>query len=138
MAVLPEDEYRRLLDVVEDREDRDAASQAEERRKAGEEYIPASVVDKLMAGESPLKVWRRYRGLTQAELASRNDISKMTVSGMANGTSSGSIDRTSVVQGKSVSDRVDLGGGRFIKKKKNMYSIDKRAKLQLKRSQQKP
>src|SRR3546814_7545348 len=86
MAVLPEDEYRRLLDVVEDREDRDAASQAEERRKAGEEYIPASVVDKLMAGASPLKVWRLYRGLTQAELASRIDISKMTVSGMENGS----------------------------------------------------
>src|SRR3546814_10090560 len=91
MASLPEDEYRRRLEVVEDREDRDAASQAEERRKAGEEYIPASVVDKLMAGESPLKVWRRYRGLTQAELASRIDISKMTVSGMENGTRSGSI-----------------------------------------------
>src|SRR3546814_7664612 len=44
MAVLPEDEYRRLLDVVEDREDRDAASHAEERRKAGEEYIPASEI----------------------------------------------------------------------------------------------
>src|SRR3546814_15861472 len=71
MAVLPEDEYRRLLDVVEDREDRDAASQAEEGRKAGEEYIPASVVDKLMAGESTLQVWRRYRGLNPAGLGSR-------------------------------------------------------------------
>jgi DNA-binding XRE family transcriptional regulator len=91
MAVLPEDEYRQLLDVVEDREDRDAAIEAERRRKAGEEYIPASVVDSLMAGESPLRVWRRHRGLTQAELASRIDISKMTVSGMENGTRSGSI-----------------------------------------------
>src|SRR3546814_1789764 len=71
MAVLPEDEYRRLLDVVEDREDRAAASQAEERRKAGEEYIPASVVDKLMAGERPLKVWRRFRGLTKDRKCTR-------------------------------------------------------------------
>lgn len=91
MAVLPEDEYRQLLDVVEDREDRDAASEAERRRLSGEEYIPASVVDALLAGESPLKVWRQYRGLTQTELASRIDVSKMTISGMEKGARSGSV-----------------------------------------------
>src|SRR3546814_19871414 len=34
------------------------------------------------------------------------------------------IDRTSVVEGKSVSVRVDLGGGRFIKKKKYMITYN--------------
>ena len=91
MAVLPEDEYRQLLDVVEDREDRDAAIEAEQRRLSGEEYVPASVVDALLAGESPLKVWRRYRGLTQTELASRIGMSKMTVSTMEKGSRPGSI-----------------------------------------------
>ena len=91
MAVLPEDEYRRLLDVVEDREDRDVAIEAERRRSSGEEYVPASVVDSLLAGESPLKVWRQYRGLTQTELASRIDVSKMTISAMEKGSRPGSL-----------------------------------------------
>lgn len=91
MAVLPETEYRQLLDGAEDREDRDAAIAAAQRRSSGEEYIPAPVVDALLAGESPLKVWRRYRGLTQSELASRIDVSKMTISGMEKGTRSGSV-----------------------------------------------
>jgi DNA-binding XRE family transcriptional regulator len=91
MAVLPEDEYRQLLDVVEDREDRDMAIEAERRRSSGEEYVPASVVDSLLAGKSPLKVWRQYRGLTQTELASRIGMSKMTVSTMEKGSRPGSL-----------------------------------------------
>src|SRR3546814_20086849 len=99
MAVLPEDEYRRLLDGVEDREDRDAASQAEARRKAGAAYIPASVVVKLMAGESPLKVWRRSRGLTPHAVASRSAISKRTSSGMEKQT------RYSITKAERLSDK---------------------------------
>jgi DNA-binding XRE family transcriptional regulator len=91
MALLPEDEYRQLLDAVEDREDREAAVEAEHRRMSGEEYIPASVMDRLLAGDSPLKVWRQYRGLTQTEVASRIGMSKMTVSSMEGGSRPGSI-----------------------------------------------
>jgi len=86
MALLPEDEYRQLLDAVEDREDREAAVEAERRRTAGEEYIPASVMDKLLAGESPLKVWRQHRGLTQGELASRVGVTTMSVSNLERGS----------------------------------------------------
>lgn len=91
MVVLPEDEYRQLLDGAEDREDRDAAVEAERRRLSGEDYIPASVMDRLLAGDSPLKVWRQYRGLTQTELASKIGMSKMTVSTMESGSRPGSI-----------------------------------------------
>lgn len=68
MAVLPVADYERLLDMVEDKEDALAAEDAEKRRAAGEEYIPAEVVDLILGGENPLKVWRKYRGLTQGEL----------------------------------------------------------------------
>lgn len=91
MAVLPENEYQQLLDIAEDREDREAAGEAERRRLRGEEYVPASVVDALLAGENALRVWRRYRGLTQAELASRIGMSKMTVSTMEKGSRPGSV-----------------------------------------------
>ena len=68
MAVLPIADYERLLYHAEDREDVLAAMRAEERRAAGEEYIPAELVDRILGGENPLRVWRKYRGLTQHQL----------------------------------------------------------------------
>src|SRR3546814_11296866 len=44
------------------------------------------------------------------------------------GSSSGSEDRKSVVEGKSVSVRVDLGGRRIIKKQKNVHIVQLIAK----------
>lgn len=38
--------------------------------KAGTDVlVPAAVVDRLAAGEPPLRVWREYRGLSQQALA---------------------------------------------------------------------
>jgi len=91
LALLPEGEYRQLIDAVEDREDHDAAAEAERRRMSGEEYIPASMMDRLLAGDSPLKVWRQHRSLTQEELAAMIGMTKMTVSSMERGTRPGSI-----------------------------------------------
>jgi DNA-binding XRE family transcriptional regulator len=80
MAVLPMEEYERLLDIVEDKADSLAAETAERRRAEGEEYLPAEMIDRLIAGESALKVWRKYRGLTQDELARRAKTTFATVS----------------------------------------------------------
>ena len=81
MAVLPVAEYEHLLELVEDRIDAAAAVNAEQRRTCGEEYVPSNVVDRLLAGENPLRVWRGYRGLSQTRLSavsgvSNNDISR--------------------------------------------------------------
>lgn len=69
MAMLPVAEYERLLDIAEDRTDASAAAEAERRRRGGEEYLPADMVDRMLAGESPLKVWRKHRGMTLDQLA---------------------------------------------------------------------
>lgn len=69
MALLPVADYERLLELSEDRADILAAVAAEERRRAGEEYLPVEMVDRLLAGESPLRVWRKHRGKTIAALA---------------------------------------------------------------------
>jgi ribosome-binding protein aMBF1 (putative translation factor) len=69
MAMLPVAEYERLIDIAEDKADIFAAGEAERRRREGEEYLPAEMVDRILAGESPLKIWRKYRGLTLDELA---------------------------------------------------------------------
>jgi len=69
IALLPIKDYERLLDLAEDAADGLAADRAEERRLAGEEYVPAALVNRILDGESPLRVWREYRGLTQSQLA---------------------------------------------------------------------
>jgi DNA-binding XRE family transcriptional regulator len=38
--------------------------------------IPAAVVNALLEGEQPVRVWREQRGLTQAALAAKVGISK--------------------------------------------------------------
>jgi Helix-turn-helix domain len=68
MAVLPVADYERLLDLAEDRADALAAAAAEKRRLDGEEYLPAAMVDRMLAGESPLRVWRTHRDMTLAAL----------------------------------------------------------------------
>lgn len=64
MVLLSKAEFARLKEAAESYEDIVAAVDAQKRREAGEEYVPAEVVNRLLAGESPLKVWRTYRGLT--------------------------------------------------------------------------
>jgi ribosome-binding protein aMBF1 (putative translation factor) len=55
--------------LAEDRADALAAADAERRRRDGEEYLPAEMADRLIAGENPLRVWRKHRGMTLASLA---------------------------------------------------------------------
>jgi len=85
MAVLPMEEYERLLDVAEDRADEMAAESAERRRSAGEEYLPADMVDRILNGEPPLRVWREFRELSQVALAALVDTTSATISRLESG-----------------------------------------------------
>ena len=79
-AVLPIDEYRRLLDLAEDHEDIAASDRAvEELRSDQDELIPADVADALLADENPVKVWRTHRGLTQEALAQAVGVTKQFI-----------------------------------------------------------
>ena len=40
----------------------------EAKAEAGE-FFPVEVVDRLLAGESPIRVYRTYRGMTRKQLA---------------------------------------------------------------------
>lgn len=91
-AVLPIEEYRRLLDLAEDAKDAEALRRAARRYAAGEEEtIPAAVVDRLLAGESPIRVWREYRGLTAAGLAEMLGVTPAHVSKIETGKGEPSI-----------------------------------------------
>lgn len=89
MAVLPIAEYEKLLEVVEDRADVVAAQNAEIRRHAGEEYVPASLLDRLLAGENALRVWRQYRNLTAIRLSELSGIDQSRISELENGKAQG-------------------------------------------------
>jgi len=49
----------------------DATATAAFYATRNQETVPAEMVDRLIAGENPVKVWREYRGLTQRALAAR-------------------------------------------------------------------
>jgi DNA-binding XRE family transcriptional regulator len=69
VAVLPIADYERLIEIADEREDNFAADTARARRLAGEEYVPFELSQRIIAGESPLRVWRTYRQMTLASLA---------------------------------------------------------------------
>lgn len=59
---------------------------------AQEEAFPLEFAEKLMLGEeSPLKLYRDYRDLTQEQLAEKAGCGKAMISRLENGTSEGSI-----------------------------------------------
>lgn len=89
MAMLPVDDYERLLDLAEDQVDIATAERAEQRRVAGEEYVPFEMVNAIIDGESALRVWRKYRGLTQRQLADAAKVRKSTVSEIEGGKAQG-------------------------------------------------
>ena len=88
-AVLPYAEYERLLAIAEDKMD---AADVLAYRKAREESFPESLVDALVNGDHPIKVYRNYRQLTQQELADRIGKSKPYIAKLEAGERTGTID----------------------------------------------
>jgi DNA-binding XRE family transcriptional regulator len=44
--------------------------------QGGDEVIPLDITERRLGGESPVKIWREYRGLTQEKLAKRSKVSR--------------------------------------------------------------
>jgi DNA-binding XRE family transcriptional regulator len=89
MAILPVAEYERLIELAEDQADLAAAERAEQRRLAGEEYVPFELVHAIVDGANALKVWREYRGMTQRQLAEMAGCRFATISELENGKAQG-------------------------------------------------
>lgn len=85
-AVIPFDEWQKLQERLEDLEDVSVARLLSGRIASGEdETFPSEFVDRLLSGEHPLAVWREYRGLTCAALASACGVSAPAISQIENG-----------------------------------------------------
>src|SRR5437667_6886959 len=67
----------------------DAAKARIERGK--DELIPLEIAERRLAGESTLKVWREYRGLTQEDLAKASKVSRSMIAAMEVGHKKGGI-----------------------------------------------
>ncbi|MFW5815332.1 MAG: helix-turn-helix domain-containing protein [Wenzhouxiangella sp.] len=91
-AVVPIEEWRRICALAEDAEDIRAADQARRELAAGEDQIvPVEIARKLLEGEHPVSVWRRYRGMTQQALAAASGIGTSHLSQIESGYKTGSV-----------------------------------------------
>jgi DNA-binding XRE family transcriptional regulator len=91
-AVLPYDEYIALRELAEDAEDAAALARFAKRYASGkEETVPVEVVDRLIAGEAPLRVWREFRGMTAAQVAAAVQITPAHVSKIESGKGDPSV-----------------------------------------------
>ena len=91
IAMLPFEEYRKLMDVAEDKADEQVADALAARRDAGDEYLPVELADRIMDGENPLRVWRTYRGLTQGQLGQEVNRQAAFISKLESGEAEGGV-----------------------------------------------
>ena len=92
-AVLPIEEYRRMVASLEDAEDCAAIDRTLGEYEAGE-TVSGEVVHAILELEvtPPLRAWRRHRGLTLDALAERTGVSKGYLSRIENIRKPGTLD----------------------------------------------
>ncbi len=99
-AVIAWEDFLRLSDgALSDEELYDRAKAREE------EYFPGELVQRLVDGVNPIKVFREYRGQTQRDLAEVVGISPVYLSQIETGHRSGSVKVMSAI---ATALRVDL------------------------------
>ena len=57
-----------------------------------EELVPAHVVDAILSGDNPVRVWKEHRGLTSKDLAQKAGISAPYLSQIESGKREGRLD----------------------------------------------
>ncbi len=89
LVVLPLKEYEALIDAA----DIAAAQKVRDDIEAGrDELIPETMVERMLTGESLVRIWREHRGLTATQLAVAAQISAGYLSELESGKKSGSVD----------------------------------------------
>jgi len=97
-AVIPYEDYRHFLELLEDEADARVVAEFHEAYTAGREILVTDeIVRRELAGESSIKLWREHRGLTQQELATRAGISKPYLSQIETGKRQGTVETLSAI-----------------------------------------
>jgi DNA-binding XRE family transcriptional regulator len=93
-VVLAYAEWRRMKATLEDFDDAvDAAVARRILEDPKTEWVPGEVVERLVEGQNPIRVWREHRGLSQAALAARAKLPQQTISMLENGRRKGTLDQ---------------------------------------------
>jgi DNA-binding XRE family transcriptional regulator len=98
IVTLTRTEYEALLARLEDAEDKAALDAAERRETvlgkdgARADYLSTELVQRLLAGEHPVRVWRSHRGLTREALAAAAAVSPSYLTEIETGRKPGSFD----------------------------------------------
>jgi len=92
MVTIPREEYEALKEAREDLADLRAYDRAKAALASGvDELVPSDVVQRLLEGESPLRVWREYRGLSQTRLALKSGVNRVQIINIESGERNGSV-----------------------------------------------
>ena len=93
MITIARAEYDRLRAIADEVSDVAAFDNAVARLARGEdEIVPQAFAERLLDGESPLRVYRDLRGLTQAALADLAKVNRVQIAEIEAGRKSGSLD----------------------------------------------
>jgi DNA-binding XRE family transcriptional regulator len=92
MVTIPRAEYERLIAQDEDMADGLAFERVKAAIERGEdELIPLEYVERLIAGESAVTVYRDLRGMTKAALAAASGVNRVQIVEIEAGRAKGSI-----------------------------------------------
>ena len=93
MITITRAEYDRLREAAEDLADIETYNRIKADIAAGrDELIPSEFVDRIIDGESPLRVFRDFRGMTQTALAAASGVNRVQIADIEARRSKGSIE----------------------------------------------
>jgi ribosome-binding protein aMBF1 (putative translation factor) len=84
-AVLPYEEYERLVEEAEMLQDVRAYDEAKKAVAAEEELVPSEVTYAILDGGNPVRVWREHRGMSRKQLAEASGLSAPYLSRIESG-----------------------------------------------------
>jgi len=91
-AVIPVKRLRKLIADAEMLADVKAYDAAKARLETGDdELVPLELTERRLHGETPLRIWRDYRKLTQHQLAKKSKVSRALIAAIETNRKSGSL-----------------------------------------------
>lgn len=93
MVILSRIEYEKLIASAEMMQDVAAYDRFKKRLGAGEEeLLPAEMVNRILDGENPVRVWREHRELSTKALAEAAGLASAYISQIETGKREGTIE----------------------------------------------
>jgi mRNA interferase RelE/StbE len=93
MVTITREEYQKLRDAAEELSDLRSYDRARADLASGDdELVPAEYVNRVLAGESALRVFRDLRGLTQLRLAGASGVNRVQIADIEAGRKTGSVE----------------------------------------------